>query len=67
MPIVITIPNVIREKLGDDGTEALTELFNKIEERSKEDTIELAEQRFEKHLGRLDAKIEKVKVDLGDW
>jgi len=64
MPIVITIPNTIREKLGDEGAEALTELFNKIEERSKEDIIELAEQRFEKRLGRLDAKIEKVKADL---
>ena len=64
MPIVITIPNTIREKLGDEGAEALTEILNKIEESSKEDTIELAEQRFEKHLGRLDAKIEKVRVDL---
>ncbi len=64
MPIVITIPNTIREKLGDEGAEALTEIFNKIEERSKEDIIELAEQRFEKRLGRLDAKIEKVKADL---
>jgi len=64
MPIVITIPNTIREKLGDEGAEALTEIFNKIEERSKEDIIELAEQRFEKRPGRLDAKIEKVGVDL---
>ena len=65
MPIVITIPNIIREKLGDKGAEALTELFNKIEEHSKEDIIEFAEQRFEKRLGKLDAKIEKVKAELG--
>jgi len=64
MPIVITIPNTIREKLGDEGAEALTEILNKIEESSKEDTIELAEQRFEKHLGRLDTKIEKVRTNL---
>ena len=64
MPIVITIPNTIREKLGDEGAEALTEIFNKIEENSKEDIIELAEQRFEKRLGKLDTKIEKVKADL---
>jgi len=63
MPIVITI----REKLGDEGAEALTELFNKIEDRSKEDIIELAEQRFEKRLAQLDVKIERVRADLIKW
>ena len=67
MPIVITIPKVIREKLGDEGAEALTELFNKIEDRSKEDIIELAEQRFEKRLAQLDTKIERVRADLIKW
>ena len=67
MPIVITIPKAIREKLGDEGAEALTELFNKIEERSKEDIIELAEQRFEKRLAQLDVKIERVRADLIKW
>jgi len=51
MPIVITI----------------TELFNKIEDRSKEDIIELAEQRFEKRLAQLDVKIERVRADLIKW
>jgi len=67
MPIVITIPKAIREKLGDEGAEALTELFNKIEDRYKEDIIELAEQRFEKRLGKLDVKIERVRADLIKW
>ena len=67
MPIVITIPKAIREKLGDEGAEALTELFNKIEDRSKEDIIELAEQRFEKRLAQLDIKIERVRADLIKW
>jgi len=67
MPIVITIPKAIREKLGDEGAEALTELFNKIEDRSKEDIIELAEQRFEKRLAQLDVKIERVRADLIKW
>mgnify|MGYP001142844104 FL=1 len=67
MPIVITIPKAIREKLGDEGAEALTELFNKIDDRSKEDIIELAEQRFEKRLAQLDVKIERVRADLIKW
>ncbi|MCD6231676.1 hypothetical protein J7K28_03490 [Candidatus Aerophobetes bacterium] len=67
MPIVITIPKAIREKLGDEGAEALTELFNKIEDRYKEDIIELAEQRFEKRLAKLDVKIERVRADLIKW
>jgi len=72
MPIVITIPKVIREKLGDEGAEALTELFNKIEEGSKKDIIEPAEQRFEKCLAKLDVKmldvkIERVRADLIKW
>lgn len=67
MPIVITIPKAIREKLGDEGAEALTELFNKIEDRSKEDIIELAEQRFEKRLTQIDVKIERVRADLIKW
>ena len=67
MPIVITIPKAIREKLGDEGAEASTELFNKIEDRYKGDIIELAEQRFEKRLAKLDVKIEKVRGDLIKW
>jgi len=67
MPIVITIPKAIREKLGDEGAEALTELFNKIEDRYKEDIIELAEQRFEKRLAKLDVKIERIRADLIKW
>jgi len=67
MPIVITIPKAIREKLDDEGVEALTELFNKIEDRYKEDIIELAEQRFEKRLAKLDVKIERVRADLIKW
>ena len=60
---VITIPKVIREKLGEDGAEALTKLLNEIEERAKEDNIRLVEEKFEK---RLAEEIGKVRVEIAE-
>jgi len=79
---VITIPKVIREKLGEDGAEALTKLLNEIEERAKEDNIRLVEEKFEKRLAEeigkvrveiakaiadLNVKIERVQANLIKW
>ena len=79
---VITIPKVIREKLGEDGAEALTKLLNEIEEQAKEDNIRLVEEKFEKRLAEeigkvrveiakaiadLDVKIERVQANLIKW
>ena len=65
---VITIPKVIREKLGEDGAEALTKLLNEIEEQAKEDNIRLVEEKFEKRLaeeiGKVRVEIAQVKTDL---
>ncbi len=65
---VVTIPKVIREKLGEDGAEALTELLNEIEERAKEDNVRLVEEKFEKRLaeemGKVRVEIAQVKTDL---
>ena len=65
---VVTIPKVIREKLGEDGAEALTKLLNEIEERAKEDNIRLVEEKFEKRLaeeiGKVRVEIAQVKTDL---
>ena len=68
---VITIPKVIREKLGEDGAEALTELLNEIEERAKEDNVRLVEEKFEKRLaeeiGKVRVEIAQVRADLIKW
>ncbi|MBI2472340.1 MAG: hypothetical protein HYV59_14050 [Planctomycetes bacterium] len=47
---VITIPKVLREKLTDEGADALVEIINKSEEKSKEDIIVLVEEKFERRL-----------------
>jgi len=67
MPI-ITIPKVIREKLGDDGSEAITKLLNEIEEGIKRDSIAIVEEKFERRLseelGKLRVEIAEIKTDL---
>jgi len=67
MPI-ITIPKVIREKLGDDGSEAITKLLNEVEEGIKRDSIAIVEEKFERRLseelGKLRVEIAEIKTDL---
>jgi paraquat-inducible protein B len=47
---VITIPRVLREKLGEDGADTLVELLNLANEKVKEDVIELSAEKFERRL-----------------
>ncbi len=47
---VITVPKVLREKLGEDGTDSLVELINQSEEKRKEDVLKFIEEKFEKRL-----------------
>ena len=61
---VIAIPRILQEKLTPEGAEALVEIINKADERSKENIIELSEERFEKRLAQLDGKIEKVAAEF---
>ena len=55
--MVINIPKVLREKLTETGAEALADLLNKIEHQSKDNIIELSEQRFEKTLAQTETRI----------
>ena len=64
---VIVIPKILQDKLTPEGAEALVEIINKADERSKENIIELVEERLEKRLAQLDAKIEQVKADMIKW
>ncbi len=54
---IITIPKILREKLTEEGTDALVEILDKVEERSETHTLRVAEERFEK-------KLEQTKSDL---
>jgi len=62
MPI-ITVPKPLRDKLGDDGADALVDLFNQSEQRQKEDVLEFVEEKFER---RLSEEIGKVNQRITD-
>jgi len=58
---VINIPKVIRDKLGEDGAEALIEVFNLIEKNIREDSMIILEEKFEK---RLTEEISRLRVEF---
>lgn len=79
---LISIPKVLREKLGEDGADALLELINQANEGIKGDVIEISSERFEKKLveeisklrvefteklSLLDTKISNVQANLIKW
>jgi len=49
MPVV-TVPRILREKLTEEGAEALVELINNAEDKMKDDIIEYSEEKFERRL-----------------
>ncbi len=55
---VISMPKILREKLTDEGAEAIVELLNDFESHSKDNTLEIAEERFEKRAYQIESKIE---------
>lgn len=68
---IITIPKILREKLTDEGANALVEILDKVEDRSQAHTAETVELKFEKRLteeiSRLEKKIESTKTDIIKW
>ena len=60
---IISIPKPLREKLGEEGTDALVQVLNENEKETRSSVIDFAEQRFERSLGR---EIAGVRVDLAD-
>ena len=54
---VIAIPKILRERLTDEGAEALVEVLNEVEIRSKDRTMEVTEEKFEKRLAEVGADI----------
>ncbi len=71
MPI-ITVPKVLRDKLGEDGADALVELFNQSEAQQKEDMLQFVEEKFERRLseevGKINQRItnetESLRVEI---
>lgn len=60
---IISIPKLLREKLGDEGTDALVHVLNENEKELKSSIIEFAAQRFEQTLTR---EIAGVRVELAE-
>jgi len=54
---VVTVKKPLREKLGDDGAEALIELINEAQKETQNNVIKFAEEKFEKRLSEELAKI----------
>jgi paraquat-inducible protein B len=60
---VITVPKVLREKLGEDGADTLVELLNLANQKVKEDVIELSAEKFERRLTEEMAKVNQRITD----
>lgn len=48
--MLITIPKILREKLGEETAEGLIELLNNFSEHTHNSVISLAEEKFERRL-----------------
>ena len=54
---IISVPKPLREKLGEEGSDALIELINRQSESERGNIIELVEQKFERRLSEEMAKM----------
>ena len=60
---IISIPNSLREKLGDEVAEALVQVLNQNEKEFRSSVFDFAEQRFEQSLNR---EIAGVRIELAE-
>ena len=60
---IITVPKPLRDKLGEDGSEALVNLINQQTDFVKGDVIKIAEEKFEQRLVEETGKLDKRIVD----
>ncbi|HEV8716532.1 MAG TPA: hypothetical protein VGX03_27400 [Candidatus Binatia bacterium] len=67
---VIAVPKPLREKLGEEGTDALVALINEAGESNKKSVIEVVEERFERRLaeeiGKVREEISRLRVEMAD-
>ncbi len=63
---IITVPRVLREKLGEDGADALVSLINEGQGQAKADILTFVEEKFERRLSEEMAKVnERITTELG--
>lgn len=62
MPVV-SVKKPLREKLGDDGVDALIELINEAQAETQKNVIKIVEEKFEK---RLAEELGKIRVEIAE-
>ncbi len=63
---VITIPKPLRDKLGDEATEGLTDVIKEIDISARQDAIAIAEERLERRLTEDIGKVnERLTEEIG--
>lgn len=60
---IIAVPRPLREKLGEEATDALVALINEAGETNKESVMEVVEERFER---RLTEEMSKIRVEISE-
>jgi len=69
---VITVARPLREKLGEEATDALVTLINEADESNKKSVLEAVEERFERRLteelgrlrGEISEEMNKLRAEL---
>lgn len=61
--IVLTVPDVLRERLGAEGAEALVGLLDQAAVQARGEIVSVAEERFGRRLAELEAHIERRLAD----
>ena len=64
---VISLPKILRDRLTDEGADAFVQILDKVEERAQKATLEIAEERFEKRIAQLEAKIAQTESRIILW
>ena len=68
---VITLPKILRDRLTEEGAEAFVQIMDKVEERSQQVTLQIAEEKFERRRAQVEAKLEnkiaESKAEIIKW
>ena len=61
---IVAVEKPLREKLGDDGVDALVRLINQSQENQKQDLLEFLSEKFERRLAEENAKLRAEIAEL---
>ena len=64
MPIV-NVERPLRERLGEEATEALIRLLNQLQHEQRDDVLKIVEEKFERRLSEELAKVRGEMAELG--